>query len=816
MRFNLMIFGCSRQQLFFNPAVAAASCRLHPLHRRYSVFRFNPFPVLGAATLAAGLGTGLAEAAETPASESADAPTSAPTQSEAPGDARAAYLPTTTIIGSAAQERRLPGSGTFLDEVDIRRHGYDDVNKVLRKVPGVYIREEEGFGLFPNLSLRGVDPGRSSKVTLMEDGIPTAPAPYSAPAAYYAPTVGRMSGLEVLKGSSQVRYGPHTTGGVVNYLSTPIPDGQRFYLRTQYGAFTDNDGNGADIRAHAWYGNNHELGNGAGTIGYVIEGYARENDGFKSIDGAPDFTGTDETGLHNAEAMFKVFWEPDSQIYQRIEYKIGYSDREADVSYLGLTEDDFDADPFRRYSASRFDEINTWHTRMYLRHTIEPADWLTLTTTGYYNRFHRNWFKLDKVNGNNLSEAIAGGGGDLDTLRGDAAGTLKVKANNRDYYLWGIQSFAEMRFATEGIDHEVTAGLRYHEDRIRRFQWAVNFTQDANGAISGSNRTAGGTEGNRRQETNALAFSLEDRMSFGKWTLTPGIRVEYIDHEWIEFDDNPSNIEVDGGSDAFTMIAGGLGATYDWSPRWQTFGGLHRGVSPPSPKGNIDGGLDEESSIAFEIGQRLSMPEQALSATGTFFFTHFDDLVVTDNIGGSGSGDDENVGEVNSLGIELGGEWDAGVANQWGFGNPWFLAFTYTDADLDGDAESSDPESIFSGGRDGNQVPYIPEFQIAFGTGLEFDRWGIDVRVTWVDEVFATANNSSSQVRPDGTPDARFGKIDDYVTVDLSGYYQVNENTRLFAGVNNLFDEEYMASRLPHGPRPGQSRFAFVGAELQF
>ena len=113
-----------------------------------------------------------------------------------------------TVIGSAEDIVDLPGSGAYLDTEEIREQTRTNINRVLAEVPGVYVREEDGFGLFPNISLRGVDGGRSSKVTVMEDGILTAPAPYSAPGAYYFPNVARMSAVEVLKGSSQVKYGP--------------------------------------------------------------------------------------------------------------------------------------------------------------------------------------------------------------------------------------------------------------------------------------------------------------------------------------------------------------------------------------------------------------------------------------------------------------------------------------------------------------------------------------------------------------------------------------------------------------------------------
>ena len=148
-------------------------------------------------------------------------------------------LPNVTVIGSKEALSVLPAAGDYLDLNEIRFNSYDNAHQVLIKSPGVYIQEEGGYGLLPNISLRGVDTHRSQKITLMEDGVPAAPAPYSAPSAYYAPTMGRMSGLEILKGSSQVKYGPHTTGGAINYLSTPIPTTAQAYAKTLYGSYND-------------------------------------------------------------------------------------------------------------------------------------------------------------------------------------------------------------------------------------------------------------------------------------------------------------------------------------------------------------------------------------------------------------------------------------------------------------------------------------------------------------------------------------------------------------------------------------------------
>ena len=760
------------------------------------------------------IGSGAALYAQTtpPATqpESGDADTVAPSPTST-----VQTLDPFAVIGSSDRVFSLPGSAYYLDTGQITNLNYTNIDDVLRQIPGVYTRGEDGYGNFPNISIRGANPGRSSSVTMMEDGVLSAPAPYSAPAVYNSPNVARMYALEVLKGSSQVKYGPHTTGGVLNYTTTPIPTTPEAFGRFSYGNYND-------YQTHLWAGGRKETE--IGTFGGLLEFYNRQTDGFKTLDSTPAFNAGDaNTGFNRKDYMMKLSFEPNWNTPNYFEFKLSYEDFMANETYLGLSQQDFNNTPNRRYAASRNDQINTYGFNSHLRHIIELTPDIQVKTTAYWQKFQRNWFKLHELRAGGalpaplpLSQALFNGTPGYDILTGVASGTLRYRNNNRSYELYGIQSQVDWDFETGPLTHILQAGIRLHRDYEDRFQNNVDFIQNAGGAFTGSVVGAPGSQDNRRGTSTAVAVYVEDRMEYEDWAFIPGIRMEFIDYQ---------NVNRNTGASGSTSLVGvmpGLGVEYNINQSWMVFGGYYRGFSPPGPGAatqHINNPtlpkIKPETTNSFELGARYRAEGVRAELVG--FYTFFDDLIIPENIG-TGVPRTENAGKVESRGVELLVGVDPATIYNWGnFRTPVTLAFTYTNAVISSNTASQNAESIFSGAVKGNRVPYIPEFQVNLTTGIEYERWRGYMSVSYVDSTFASANNSSAEINPNtGVPDARFGTIPSYVTVDFSAYYRVWREVELFAYIQNAFDDEYMVSRLPHGPRPGAPRTFGIGLQARF
>lgn len=341
-------------------------------------------------------------------------------------------IDTVTIIGHQRDVSDVPGSAHLINQKELQLFLQSDVMRVLRTVPGVYVQEEEGFGLRPNIGIRGSDLDRSARIAVLEDGVLIAPAPYSAPAAYYFPTQRRIYALEVLKGPAAIAVGPRTTGGAINLISTPIPESSGGHVDFRVGQRNTLD-------ALVNFGMRGER------FSWLIETVQAKSDGFKTIDG-PAATDMGTTGFGIEDYLLKLQLDsaPDASVYQSLRLKAGYTNQQSDETYLGLTDDDFATDPNRRYAASAGDVFDGEHKMLQMSYMIESDSNWRAEVTAYRNDFSRDWYKLDSVAGVGISDVLADSQAyatELDYLRGSTSpdDAIVKRHNNRDYFSQGIQ-----------------------------------------------------------------------------------------------------------------------------------------------------------------------------------------------------------------------------------------------------------------------------------------------------------------------------------------------------------------------------------------
>lgn len=697
------------------------------------------------------------------------------------------------ILGSKFAVRNRTGSAYYLSPQDLQQFGYTDVNKVLRAVPGVNVFEEDGFGLRPNISLRGTSPERSAKITLMEDGVLIAPAPYSAPAAYYFPTIGRIEAVEVLKGSSQIQYGPYTTGGAINMVSKSIP--------------TTLSGE-ARLTAGNYHSRSTELsvGDSRENFGFVTQYFNYNSDGFKALDGAGN-TGFDKSDYL---AKFRVNTNRDARVYQQLQFKFQYSEEISNETYLGLTQADYDINPYRRYLASSADRMDTDHMQFQIDHFIRPHQNVTIKTTAYQNNFNRNWYKLDDVDLTgrvSISNVLARPeefSAEYQALfaNNTPEDVFGVKANNREYESRGIQSVANISFG-EKLYQDLEIGIRYHEDSEDRFQWKDKYGIQ-NGEMIRTTVAAKGSDANRITSAEALAAHVLYKVSFNGLTLTPGLRYENITltrNDYGKNDPNRTGFELSTAENKVDVWIPGIGANYRFSPELSIFGGVHKGFAPP---GTAEGSKPEES-INLELGGRFNY--NGLRGELVGFYNDYSNMLGSDLAasGGTGTLDMFNAGEALVKGIELLLNFDVLRFTEGDIKLPVTVSYTFTDARFQSDFAST--VGIFGEVSDGDEIPYIARNQFNVTAALENSHFNVSLSGRYTDAFRTMAGT--------GTIPQEF-EVGSHFIVDLSAKYFYSPRVTLFTNINNLFDSTYEVARMPAGLRPGAPFMMNAGVSYAF
>ena len=687
------------------------------------------------------------------------------------------------VTGGRESIRTLSGSAQLLDEEILQQFDYSDLNQVMSFLPGVYVRQEEGYGLRPNIGIRGAAAERSQKITLMEDGVLIAPAPYSAPAAYYLPNVSRMSAVELVKGPSAIQHGPHTVGGAINMATRAITDDQA-ELDVTFGSDQFH-------KLRALYGSDNDQ------FGYWVEGLRYGADGFKQLDGGGD------TGFERNDINAKLQWRSASGVArpQQLTLKLGYADEDSDETYLGLTDDDFQRNPNRRYAASQLDHFNSEHTQVHADHIISLSETLRLNTKIYWNEFDRAWNKFDGfIAGSSLGPDLDLSDSLLAILRGEANSDgsdnqmIDVTNNDRSYGSYGVQTQGSISLGDNNSRHEITAGLRIHHDYVDRNHRVQGYLmQDGTLIADGQDRTA---KVLNHAETDAIAVFVQDKIERNNWQYTLGLRYEDIEGE-LRNDLNPALSDTNRQS----IVMPGLGVYWQYNDYLGFLAGVNKGFSPAGP-GAADN-VEPEESINYEFGLRYQTARLYLEWIGFFFF--FTNLLGRCRVSDTGCevGEEFNGGEVEIGGSEITGHYYWQLNDQLTM--PISFSYTYTESAFQTRFQSR--FSQWGNVSKGDALTYLPENIARLQLGLESIAWRLQLAWKHQDEMREEAGRGEIT---DGL------HSDKLTTVDVAAAWDFKPGMMLQLSVDNAADEKAIVSHRPFGARPNKPQSVNLRLKYEF
>jgi Fe(3+) dicitrate transport protein len=699
---------------------------------------------------------------------SADEPAALPPPAAEPPP-RPEPLEVRVIGGKPDSLQRIPGSGTMVTRQEIERAEPTDVAEMLRRVPGVQARQEYGGGQRLDISIRGLEGGRSRRVLVLEDGIPVALNPYAEPDMYYSPPVERMRGIEVVKGSGNILFGPQTIGGVVNFL-TLAPTGD------QTAAVDAEGGSLGYFRGLAKYGDSY------GGVRYVAQAFHKRGDGFR------------DESFNSTDAMAKFAF--DTSRKGELTFKIGFHDDAAQSDDVGLTRDMFAANP-RQGTLAPLDHLHLRRFEVSMIHEHRFTAETKLKTLIYAYDTNRIWRRQNYARTSDPRATYDHTAGDTQLPGGGIYFLPTDTILDRDYQVAGVEPRLEHRLDTGGVGHTFDIGARLLGETAHYQQ------------RSGDNPTSysGSLDYEEQHRTIAFATYIQDRIAFRDWVLvTPGVRVEHAEYHRIVLRQNDGTGTHDvsnAGNSAVSGVIPGIGMIVG-SRKAHIFGGMHVGWAPPrvtssiGPKGT-SADLKAEQSINYETGARLA-PNKWLKVETTGFLSNFQNQVVLDTLPGAQTTETDG-GTTRHVGVE--------AATVVGLGKLLDLPLI-----ADVGARYTFARATFIGGRyDGNLLPYAPLH--SFNANLDIEHpSGIGGQIAY-SHVSWQFTDVANTIDVDAT--GRVGVLQSHNIVDVTAHYRHKKSgLSLRLTLKNALDDVYIVARRPEGIFASGFRQAIVGLRWDY
>lgn len=686
------------------------------------------------------------------------------------------------VVGRADEVlAEIPGSVFLVSKRELHETKPIDTNEVLKKVPGVTLREDSGpMAMRLNVGMRGLNPDRSRKVLMLEDGLPISLAPYGEPEMYYSPPIDRMERVEVLKGSGQIVHGPQTVGGVINFVTPdpPLKFHGRFDLEGgQHGIFVGNGSLG---------GSNKDQ-----SAGWFLNYLHKQGDGWR------DFY----FDIEDVQSKFTL--KPNDS--HTLSIKAGVYNERSNSTYLGLTQPMFERNPLR--NAVPGDDLKVSRESASLSHTYALNAHSLWNTSVFAYHTVRNWGRQD-WDRSDQGRAYLGIFGDP-VIPGGAVFLRDSAGNrNREFYVAGVQSGLSIDHDLGGRRNKLDLGLRYIYEKAD--------DKRINGP--GFRARSGDLRDDEDRFGKAFSAYVQNRFFLGdRWIVTPGVRFEHYNQQRhvtrtrVRTAQGRIPMNVDRRQDnGITAVVPGLGVSFKATEKLTLFTGVHRGFAPPRTKIAITAdaenlNLDAELSWNYEAGLRFT-GSRALRAEFTYFRLDFSNQVITAAESGGATTTLANGGATLHEGFE------SSFRVNWNELAPlagWTVLTDFRHMYLP-TAEFSQ-NSLFGG----NRLPYAPTNTFSALLGIRHRRGlGFQIDLSHIADQFGDNQQTLA-----GSADGTVGRLPAYQVANLMLDYRIRrerwEFTPYFT-IKNVANELYIASRAPQGIQPGLFRQTNFGLKISF
>lgn len=520
-------------------------------------------------------------------------------------------LPRMDIVGREENSRsKIPGTVDVINQHQLEVLQPLSLQDALKTIPGVNVRGDEGgLGSIPNIGIRGLNPTRSQKVLLLEDGAPIHPSLFISNASYYSPPVDRMSGLEILKGASGLKYGPSNIGGVVNYL-------------------TKTPGEGFKVSAKA--------GNYGYQLAQIEAGGKSESNG--GIAGLNVITSKSEGYQNNGYQMYDILFKGGVAINQDqwVSLKYTHYDNNINTSYVGLRPNQYSGKA--AFNPAPNDYFVTQRNAVDLNYSWDINNKTKLNSLLYWSKLTRDYWRQSIQARNSNRTLFKPCNMNADCMFG----------RNREFQMLGLDTRISHTYEAMGMNNEFEMGLRLHTE-----------TQSNQLEASKSFAKSGRVTGHEENKANSTAIYAQNRFLLTQdFALIPGIRIE-------SYNQKRNNVlsETAGSAKNIETVPQ-IGATWQLLPEVQIYSSIYKGFAPAqlataiNEKG-VDQQLDPERSTNLEFGVRGSASRFTYDAA--IFSMNFSNQIVNQSLAAgitkANGGKSLHQGVELALGYKLDSHW---------------------------------------------------------------------------------------------------------------------------------------------------------------